>query len=234
MLSPWQCGKRNLCLNKKLHFSQNVWVKLILQKSVSFALWQTSVKPKFSIHPIADKNRRKEKKEFRGDFEIKCIWKMFFEKKKKQQVDWSLRGNKPYKIPCLPLVSFSLSIADPWSSFLTLRVYSPVTFHFCVWTLPVDSGDKKHLFRSLVNFSLPFWLSLLPSFLENCTLNLSPDLHVSLGTCHCTPDSSVDSVGRASFSFPSTQSTCMHLLQVTSLAGQASRVLLCMEDDNSS
>ena len=41
----------------------------------------------FSIHPIADKNRRKEKKEFRGDFEIKCMWKIFFENKKKNQVD---------------------------------------------------------------------------------------------------------------------------------------------------
>lgn len=67
------------------------------------------------------------------------------------------------------------------------------------------SRDKKHLFRSLVNFNLPFWLSLPLSFLENCTLNLSPDLHVSLGTCHCTPDYSVGSVGRASFSFPSSQ-----------------------------
>lgn len=109
-----------------------------------------------------------------------------------------------------------------------------MTFHFCVWTLPIDSRDKKHLFRSLVNFNLPFWLSLPLSFLENCTLNLSPDLHVSLGTCHCTPDSSVGSVGRASFSFPSTQVLACIVTSYFSCCGQASRVLLCVEDDNSS
>lgn len=59
---------------------------------------------------------------------------MFFEKKQKQ-VDWSLGGNKPSKIPCLSfslIVSFSLSVDDLWRSFLTLRIYSPLTFHFCV------------------------------------------------------------------------------------------------------
>lgn len=119
-------------LIRRLHFPKNVWVKLTLQKSVSFAPWQIIVKPKFSIRPVAHQNRRKKKREFRGDFENK-MWKMVFENPK--QVAWCLRGKKPYKIPglsfCL-VVSFSLSVADHWGSFLTLRIYYHVTSFLCV------------------------------------------------------------------------------------------------------
>lgn len=112
-------------------------------------------------------------------------------------------------------VIFLLSLADHWVLFSPLELASCELSCFCMWMLSVDSWDRKHLFGSPGKSSLPFWRSLPVSFLYDCTLSWSPGLCTALGMCRCTAGPLVGYEGRASFPFPGTRSTCMHLLWLT-------------------